>query len=258
MPSKQPSKSRAPNATLDETEKSYQKLLAFLDLASSSAFAVARCNLPTLRKEIIQRATADARRFGVTVKEVNISSNYSGDFAAAVKTGLNGMIGNSRPAVMVTGIDGLIYRSATTENLVGHGRTPFIASLNFNREHIAHALPFPVVLWLESESLKVLLKQAPDFTQWISGHFQFGGPAAEAKALDQLLESYKYLRSQPATETEEQLQEFSGLLQELNETGGRDDAVSLGKRFAVLNALADRELQLSDFPKAQRYFAEAL
>ena len=94
---------------------------------------------------------------------------------------------------MATGIDGLIYQSASTQNLAGQGRTPFIASLNFNREHISYELPFPVILWLESESLTLLLKQAPDFIQWISGHFQFGGPAAEAKALDQLLESYKSL-----------------------------------------------------------------
>ena len=77
----------ATNAAVDETEKSYQRLLAFLDLASGSTFAVARCNLPSLRKEIIQRATADAARLGVTVKEADISSCYSGDFAAAVKTG---------------------------------------------------------------------------------------------------------------------------------------------------------------------------
>ena len=30
-------------------------------------------------------------------------------------------------AVMVSGIDGLIYQSASQENLRGQGRTPFIA-----------------------------------------------------------------------------------------------------------------------------------
>ena len=258
MPSELSAKSLAPEATVDETEKSYQRLLAFLDLASGSSFAVARCNLPSLRKEIIQRATTDAARIGVTVKEVDISSTYSGNFAAAVTAGLDGAINVSRLAVMVTGIDGLIYQSASAENLAGEGRTPFIASLNFNREYISYELPFPVILWLESESLTLLLKQAPDFTQWISGHFQFGGEAAEAKVLDQLVESYKSLRSQPKTETEGQLREFSGLLQELDETQSRNDVTGLRKRLAVLNALGERYLQLSDFPKAQKCFAEAL
>ena len=90
MPSKLSSENLTPNAAGDETEKSYQRLLAFLDLASGSTFAVARCNLPSLRKEIIQRANTDAARIGVTVKEVDISSSYSGNFAAAVKTGLDG------------------------------------------------------------------------------------------------------------------------------------------------------------------------
>ncbi len=259
MRSSLPSKEAAPNAALDEaTEKSYQKLLAFLDLASGSTFAIARCNLPSLRKEILQRVSADAAAKGVTVKVVDIFSNYSRDFVAAVKTQLDGFPTGARMAVMVTGIDGLIYQSASQENLAGEGRTPFIARLNFDRERIARDLPFPIVLWLESESLTLLLKQAPDFTQWISGHFHFGGPAAEAKALDQLLGSYKSLPSQPADETRKQLQEFSGLLQELNETRGCDDPITLRKRLAVLNALGERYFRLSDFRMARKHWTEAL
>lgn len=258
MPSKLSPENLAPSAAVDETENAYQRLLAFLDLASGSAFAIARCNLPSLRKEILQRAAADAKAKGVVVKEVDISAKYSGDFATAVRAGLDGTPAAGRLAVMVTGIDGLIYQSASQENLAGEGRTPFIARLNFNREDIAHQLPFPVILWLESESLTLLLKQAPDFTQWISGHFQFGGPAAETKALERLMDSDKSLRSQPAADTRQQLQELSGLLQELNETRDRDDVVGLRKRLAVLNALAERELQLSHFSMTQEYFTEAL
>jgi tetratricopeptide (TPR) repeat protein len=258
MPSKLSSENLAPNAAVDETEKSYQRLLAFLDLASGSTFAVARCNLPLLRKEILQRVSADAAAKGVTVKEVDISSTYYGDFAAAVKAQLDGLATGARIAGMVSGIDGLIYQSASRENLQGEGRTPFIARLNFDRERIARDLPFPIVLWLESESLTLLLKQAPDFTQWISGHFHFGGPAAEAKALDQMIESYKSLPSQPVTETRKQLEEFSGLLQELNETQGHEDAVNLRKRLAVLNALGERYFRLSDSRMVQKYCNEAL
>jgi tetratricopeptide (TPR) repeat protein len=229
-----------------------------LDLASGSAFAIARCNLPSLRKEILQRAATDAAAKGVTVKEVDISSNYSGDFIAAVKAQLDGLPTGSRMVVMLNGIDGLIYQSASQGNLLGEGRTPFIARLNFDRERIARYLPFPIVFWLESESLTLLLKQAPDFTQWISGHFHFGGPAAEAKALDLLMESYKSLPSQPATETRKQLEEFGGLLQELNETRGRGDAITLRKRLAVLDALGERYHRLSDFRMVQKYCTEAL
>ena len=259
MPSSLSSRNPAPNAAIDETtEKSYQKLLAFLDLASGSAFAIARCNLPSLREQILERVSADAAAKGVSVKVADISSNYSQDFVAAVKSQLDGLTTAARMAVMITGIDGLIYQSASPENLQGEGRTPFIARLNFDRERIARDLPFPIVLWLESESLTLLLKQAPDFTQWISGHFHFGGAAAEAEALEQLLDSYKSLPSQPATETRKQLGEFSGLLQELNETRGQEDALTLRKRLAVLNALGERYLRLSNFRKAQKYWTEAL
>jgi len=254
-----PSSLSPKNAAVDETtEKSYQKLLAFLDLASGSTFAIARCNLPSLRKGILQRVSTDAAAKGVTVKEVDISSNYSGDFVAAVTTQLDGFPPGSRMAVMLDGIDGLIYQSASQKNLAGEGRTPFIARLNHDRERIARDLPCPIVFWLESESLTLLLKQAPDFTQWISGHFHFGGPAAEARALDQLLESYKSLPSQPAAETRKQLEEFSGLLQELSETRGSGDAVTLRKRLAVLDALGERYFRLSDFRMVEKYCTEAL
>src|SRR5271157_6187725 len=144
MPFSLPSREAAPNAALDEaTEKSYQKLLAFLDLASGSTLAIAHCNLPSLRKEILQRVSADAAAKGVTVNEVDISSSYSGDFVAAIKAQLGGLPPGSRMAVMLIGIDGLIYQSASQENLVGEGRTPFIARLNFDRERIARDLPFP-------------------------------------------------------------------------------------------------------------------
>ena len=132
-----------PTRAAETTEKSYQRLLAFLDLASGSTFAIARCNLPSLRKEILERLSTDAAVKGVTVKEVDISSNYSGDFVAAVKAQLDGLPTGSRIAVMLEGIDGLIYQSASQENLLGEGRTPFIARLNFDREHIARDLPFP-------------------------------------------------------------------------------------------------------------------
>ena len=259
MPSRLSSRKAAPNPALDEaTEKSYQKLLAFLDLASGSTFAIARCNLPSLRK---RNHSAGFRRCRRERRDGERGRHFF-ELLRRLRRGGKGTVGRlpngSRMAVMLSGIDGLIYQSASQENLQGEGRTPFVARLNFDRERIARDLPFPIVLWLESESLTLLLKQAPDFTQWISGHFHFGGPAAEAKALDQLMESHKSLPSQPATETREQVEEFSGLLQELNETRGRGDAVTLRKRLAVLNALGERSFRLSDFRMAQKYCTEAL
>src|ERR1035441_10921741 len=104
MPSRLSLRKPVPNAAVDEaTEKSYSQLLAFLDLASGSTFAIARCNLPSLRKEILQRISVDAATKGVTAKEVDISLNYTGDFVAAVKTALDGLPTSDRMAVMLTG-----------------------------------------------------------------------------------------------------------------------------------------------------------
>src|ERR1019366_3452136 len=117
MPSRLSLRKPVPNAAIDEaTEKSYQHLLAFLDLASGSTFAIARCNMPSLRMEILRRVSADAAIKGVTVNGIDISLNYAGDFVAAVKSHLDGLATNVRMAIMLPGIDGLIYQSASRDN----------------------------------------------------------------------------------------------------------------------------------------------
>jgi len=185
------------------------------------------------------------------LKVVDVSTNPSPDFVAMVRAGLDGAPAVGRLAIMVTGIDVLIYQSASEENLRGEGRTPFVARLNFDRERIARDLPYPLILWLESESLNVLVKHAPDLNQWISAHFQFGG-TAEDTALARLPENDRRL------ETREQVAEFKGLLQELNETQGRQDRVTLRKRLAILNALAERYYRIADYLLARKYWTEVL
>jgi tetratricopeptide (TPR) repeat protein len=259
MPSKPAPKSRVQAPPSDAApDKDYKKLISFLRLASGFSLAVARCNFPSFRGEIIRRATKDAADMGLSLKVVDVSTNPSPDFVAMVRGGLDGAPAVGRLAIMVTGIDVLIYQSASEENLRGEGRTPFIARLNFDRERIARDLPYPLILWLESESLNVLLKKAPDLSQWISAHFQFGGTAAEDTALARLVESDNRLDGQPVAETRKQVDEFKGLLQELNETLGREDPVALRKRLAVLNALAERYYRTADYLQARKYWTEAL
>ncbi|HUY15174.1 MAG TPA: tetratricopeptide repeat protein [Terriglobia bacterium] len=238
-------------------ERDYRKLLAFLDLSSGFTLAIARCNLPSLRREIVERARKDAGRSGVVVKIVDFAGDAPEDFVPGVRRGLDDAPSNGRLAAMVTGLDGLIYKSASPEELRGDGRPPFVARLNFDRERIAQELRFPIVLWLESESTKLLLTQAPDLMQWVSAHFDFGGPAVTEKAFSTLVESYPALDRQGGTETRAQLGELSGLLQELDETQGAQDAAGLRKRLAVLNALAERCYRLGDSQQAKAYWAEA-
>ena len=85
-----------------------------------------------MSKENLQRAASDAKAKGVVVKEVNISAKkHSGDFAAAVNSGVGRYACRRSFSGVVTGIDGLIYQSASQENLAAEGRTPFIRSVLF-------------------------------------------------------------------------------------------------------------------------------
>jgi len=175
-----------------------------------------------------------------------------------IRGGLDGAPVVGSPAIMVTGIGALIYQSASDENLRGEGRTPFTARLNFDRERIAHDLPYPLILWLESESLNVLLKQAPDLSQWISAHFDFGGGAVKDFAFERLFQSSEATWSQPKEQTHADLADFEGLLKELDETQGSDDVHSLRKRLAVLHALAVRYYGVGDDARAQTHLEQML
>src|SRR5271157_4114131 len=269
MPSKPPSPSpvEAPALAAVAESSDYQRLLAFLDLATGFSLGVARCNIPSVRNNILGQLAVEAAKLGVQVVMVDVSERPGEDFVSVLRHSLPSTAPNStngpgraeaRPALMVTGIDDLTYKSRDGKNALDEERPPFVARLNYDRERMAQELPCPVVLWVESETLSLLLKQAPDLSQWISAHFDFGGASVEDLAFQRLLETSEVAWSQPKEQTRADLVDLEGLLKELDETQGSNDFHSLRKRLAVLNALAVRHYGVGDYAKAQTHLEQML
>ena len=259
MPSKR--RSQKPN-DLSELAKQanevYERFLAFLRLASGFTLAVAVCDLPILRNELIARATSDAKKFGLAVQSVDISKVYERDFVAAVDSQMtHAPEGASRTAVLVTGIDPLIYRpDEGGEQEAEEGRPPFVARLNFDRERISQQLPFPIVLWLEKEAFSLLLREAPDLTQWISARFDFGGVSPRGlHFFETLLLADRVMpgESHPVGSSNEK-----SLLDELEKIPRNGDQAQLSQRAMIMALLAQHYLLSSEESKGDKHAREAL
>ncbi len=238
----------------------YERFLAFLKLASGFTLAVAVCDLSTLRDQLISRALSDAKKFGLTVHSVNISKVYERDFVAAVRSQLKADKGTTHIAVLVTGIDPLVYRpDEGSAQEAGASRPPFVARLNFDRERISQELPFPVVLWLEKEAFALLLREAPDLTQWISARFDFGGVSNTGlHFFEALLSVSRILPTQPERPNLPAVPSEESLLDALQAMPDASAGGPLMKRLLILGLRAQKEELKSDYVGAVKSLQEAL
>jgi tetratricopeptide (TPR) repeat protein len=235
----------------------YGRLLSFLDLSFGFALAVAVCDDPELKDELILRAVSDAKKFGVAVQRVDISKAYIRDFALAVRSHLDARDGVNRIAVMVTGIDSLVYRPDADHLQESDSRPPFVARLNFDRERISEELPFPLVLWLEKEAFTLLLREAPDLTQWMSAHFDFGGvPPVGLTFFRTLLLATDLLPFGDIADTS--FSSEDSLIRELEKIPKDGDPDQMAKRAIVLSLLSQKHAFSSKWSEARKYEREFL
>ena len=225
-------------------------------MASGFTLAVAICDSPSLRDELILRAVSDAKKFGLSVQSVDISKVYKRDFVAAVRSQLDLGEGNSRMAVLVKGIDPLVYRPDADRAEETEGRPPFVARLNFDRERISHGLPYPIILWLEKEAFTLLLREAPDLTQWVSARFDFGGVSSSGL---EFFETMLWANRMKASETSHaSLSNEDALLRELKNIPNNGNKTRLNERIVTLLLAAQRCLLSSQKSKAEKLVREVL
>jgi tetratricopeptide (TPR) repeat protein len=256
MPSKR--LSRKPDDLSEHASQAnevYRRLLSFLELASGFSLAVAVCDDPGVRDDLILRAVSDAKKFGLVVHRTDISKAYMRDFVLAVRSQLEPVDGASRVAVMITGIDPLIYRPDADSVQEDDARPPFVARLNFDRERISQELPFPIVLWLEKEAFSLLLREAPDLTHWISARFDFGGFAPFALQFFQsLLATNRLPGETPSINASDE----DSLLRELEKVPKNGDRTQTAKRITLLSLLVQRYISSSEDSKARKSAREVL
>jgi len=186
------------------------------------------------------------------VRVANISEGYGGDFVEAVRSKIE-PVPDRHTGVMVIGIDPLIYRSADNTIQSPNVRPPFVARINFDREQMARSLPFPVVLWLEKEAHALLLREAPDLSQWISARFDFGvrTSAVNPHLFNSLLQADRVLRR-----TDRSLPDERDIIEELQKLRSARSDSQVGRRIVLLVVLAQKYLLSSNRASFRRTMAE--
>jgi tetratricopeptide (TPR) repeat protein len=213
------------------------------------------CGVPFIREELRSRAVTDAAQYGVTLQIVDISSSYDSDFVDAVRKRLSPSKPAGRLCVMVTGIDPLVYISDDILGLGNH-RPVFAARINFDRERMAKQLPFPIVLWMEKEAFRLLLREAPDLSQWISARFDFDDiPESASSSLYSLL-VLNAMGTPDSTHLDRVDEEI--VVRELDKYAKAPDRFAVGRVIILLLTLGQQYLRSGKTTESRKNFRDAL
>ena len=123
--------------------------LAWAIAASQGQFLLllARCNYASLRDSMIERLHQFCP---VEIRELTLKASDK-----RLYTTIQGELADEHPAaLMVSGLEAVI-------NL-----DPMLTAMNQVREEFRKHCPFPLVLWVNDEVLKKLIRLAPDFHNW--------------------------------------------------------------------------------------------
>ena len=145
-----------------EIEDALQELSLLLDIYDGTfTLLLARCNYANLRDRAIARLTeiseTKIRQVGLDPTTRSIYQTVQASKPTTTKSTTNTestTTDENLPAVMVVGLE-------TTEHV-----DVLVKGLNQIREEFRKHCPYPIVLWINDDILKMLIKLAPDFESW--------------------------------------------------------------------------------------------
>jgi WD40 repeat protein/tetratricopeptide (TPR) repeat protein len=131
-----------------DNQNALEELAWAIDMSQGQfALLLAQCNYVRLRMQIAEQLQKIS---AVSIRVVTLPKS-----ATTLYTSLKAELGDEKPeAVMVFGLD-------ESENL-----DQLLASTNQVREEFRQTFPFPLILWINDDVLKKLLRLAPDFHSW--------------------------------------------------------------------------------------------
>lgn len=147
-----------------------EEIITLLELSNDCTIAFVNCNEPILCKlvcdEIFERACD-----GIYIDKLRMDEESTDLFhLLKEKTTSNAYnlnkFQNNKIAVFVLGFD----RAIRTKNKNGKSETLFL--LNMLRENLLE-FKYPIIIWVNNFSFKLILKEAPDFFSWRTTVFEF-------------------------------------------------------------------------------------
>jgi len=131
-----------------KNEKSLKALVRATTLSQGHfSLILARCNYATVRDRIVQRLRE--------LSPIKIRELVLPESVKTLYTTIEAELGSEQPtALMVFGLDAVSDLSSV------------LTSSNYVREEFRKNFQFPLVLWINNDVLKKLIRLAPDFENW--------------------------------------------------------------------------------------------
>ena len=147
-----------------------EEIITLLELSNDCTIAFVNCNEPILCKLVCDEIF---ERIGdrIYIDKLRMNEESTNLFhLLKEKTRLyaynSNKSQNKRVAVFVLGFD----KAIRTKNKQGKSETLFL--LNMLREKLLE-FEYPIIIWINNSSLKLILKEAPDFFSWRTTVFDF-------------------------------------------------------------------------------------
>jgi len=235
---------------LPEHLSKLDEMSALLRISQDFTIAFVRCNEPVLRDAVnaeIKKIVSDE----VSIYDIKMDEN-SYNLLSLLNEAVNSdpyssrIKDNKKLAFFVFGLDKAIVKKNPD------GKSEALVVLNMMREEflkIKHA----IIIWINTASLSLILKDAQDFFSWRTTVFEFDMARREAQKLSVEFEDTE-LWSLTKKELEERWDTYSGLLKDYREKGIED-----AYKFAYWNYnLGNIRLIQDHSQEALKFFEESL
>ena len=137
--------------------------------------------------------------------------------------------------------------------------TPFVATLNFERDMLAAQIPHPVILVLPDYAMTRIARYAVDFWSWSSGRFRFGADRGQVEVMrSQVWDPAGRLSSDLAPVKRERIALLEQLLMDCAPSGREVAAADVGNCLRILLELGASYRSLANYPTARAYYQRAL
>ncbi len=133
-------------------QEALQELIWEIDASRKEFLLIlARCDYPSLRHQMVQQLSEQlSERCSVKIRKLVLKQS-----ARALYTTIQAEVGNEQPAaLMVLGLESV------------RGLDQMLAAASQSPEEFRKNFRFPLVLWVNDEVLKKLIRLAPDFESW--------------------------------------------------------------------------------------------
>jgi tetratricopeptide (TPR) repeat protein len=152
------------------------------------------------------------------------------------------------------GMDIVVHVSGIDRHLTKEKQ--LLNQLNFERETLFRHLPYVVIIYANTASALKVQRFARDFWDWLVNYFEFKTTPEELSSRQKLLKDFIWLDDKtniriydkdPTARIDQLKDEL-----ELHQKGRKED------RIAILIAIAQEYIEISDYPSVIAYFKEAI